>query len=164
VTGVEGEEGDGDEGVPHASSLSRNVAIRAGALDDSPMRTLERRRRRTNLITQALTYQLSACCEDGKMQAMVVADEDGLPLASSGDRQACDEVAASMVHIGARAPGFCGTLLRLGQCWDVEMTQVVVDGSPLLVCAIGGSAEQRRRQLARGAKGALRILASTGTA
>jgi hypothetical protein len=92
------------------------------------------------------------------MQAMVVADEDGLPLASSGDRQACDEIAASMVHIGARTPAFRGTLLRLGQCWDVEMTQVVVDGSPLVVCAIGGSAEQRRRQLARGAQGALRIL------
>jgi hypothetical protein len=151
-------EDDGEQGVPHASSLCRFLAIRAGDLDDSPMRTIERRRHRTNLITQALTYQLSACCEDGKMQAMVIADEDGLPLASSGDRQACDEVAASMVHVGARTPSFRGTLLGLGQCWDVEMTQVFVHGSPLVVCAIGGSAEQRRRQLARGAQGTLRIL------
>ena len=122
------------------------------------MPTLERRRRRTDLITQALTYQLLACCEDGKMQAMVVADADGLPLATSGDRQACDEVAASMVHIGAKAPAFRGTLLGGGQRWDVEMTRILVDGSPLVVCAVGGSAEQRRRQLARGAQGAMRIL------
>lgn len=122
------------------------------------MRTIERRRRRTDLITQALTYQLLACCEDGKMQAMVVADEDGLPLAASGDRHTCDEIAASMVHIGARTPSFGGTLLRAGHRWDVEMTQVVVDGSPLVVCAIGGTAEQRRRQVARGAQGTLRIL------
>lgn len=122
------------------------------------MRTIERRRRRTDLITQALTYQLLACCEDGKMQAMVVADADGLPLASSGDRHACDEVAASMVHIGARTPAFRGTLLGSGQRWDVDMTRILVDGSPLLVCAVGGSAEQRQRQLARGAQGTLRIL------
>jgi hypothetical protein len=122
------------------------------------MRTNERRRRRTDLITQALTYQLLSCCEDGAMQAMVLADADGLPLASSGDRQACDEVAASMVHIAARAPAFRGTLLGAGQRWDVEMARIVVDGAPLVVCAVGGSAEQRARQVARGARGSLRIL------
>jgi len=122
------------------------------------MRTIERRRRRADLITQALTYQLLACCEDGEMQAMVIADADGLPLASSGDRHACDEVAASMVHIGARTPAFTGTLLGNGQRWDVEMTKILVDGNPLVVCAVGGSAEQRRRQVARGARGTLRIL------
>jgi hypothetical protein len=122
------------------------------------MRTIERRRRRADLITQALTYQLLSCCEDGNMQAMVIADEDGLPLAATGDRRACDELAARMVHVGARTPAFRGTLLGNGQRWDVDMTQIVVDGSPLVVCAVGGSAEQRRRQVARGARGALRIL------
>lgn len=122
------------------------------------MRSIERRKRRTDLITQALTYQLLACCEDGEMQAMVVADEDGLPLAASGDRHTCEEVAASVAYIGARTPSFGGTLLGAGQRWEVELTQVLVDGSPLVVCAIGGTAEQRRRQLARGAQGALRIL------
>jgi len=122
------------------------------------MRTIERRRRRTDLITQALTYQLLACCEDGDMQAMVVSDADGLPLASSGDRHACDEIAASMVHIGARTPGFRGSLYSAGKHWDIEMTRVQVDGSRLVVCAVGGTPEQRRRQVARGAQGTLRIL------
>jgi len=120
--------------------------------------TTERRHRRADLITQALTYQLLACCEDGQMHAMVVVDADGLPLASSGDRDACDEVAATMGHVGARTNAFNGTLLRSGQRWDVQMAKVMVDGSPLLVCAVGGSAEQRQRQIARGAQGALRIL------
>jgi hypothetical protein len=120
--------------------------------------TFERRRRRAELLTQALTYQLLACCEEGGMHAMVVADEDGLPLASSGDRHACDEVAATMVHVGARTSAFRGTLLRSGRSWDVEMTKVFVDGSPLLVYAVGGSAEQRARQITRGAEGTLRIL------
>jgi hypothetical protein len=122
------------------------------------MRTTERRRRRTDLYTQALRYQLAACCEDGAIHAMVVADEDGLPLASSGDTHACEEVAASMVHVGARTPTFTGTLLGDGQRWDVQMVRVQVDGSDLLVCAVGGSPEQRQRQVARGAQGTLRIL------
>ncbi len=122
------------------------------------MRTIERRRRRADLVTQALRYQLAACCEDGAIHAMVVADEDGLALASSGDAQACDEVAASMVHVGARTPAFSGTLLGNGQRWDVDMQKVRVDHSDLLVCAVGGSAEQRRRQIVRGAEGTLRIL------
>jgi len=123
-----------------------------------PTPSIERRRRRAATITQALTYQLLACCEDGGMHAMVVADEDGLPLASSGDRQACDEVAATMVRVGSRTPAFSGTLLGTAQRWDVDMAKVMVDGSPLLVWAVGGSADQRRRQIARGAQGTLRIL------
>ena len=123
------------------------------------MRT-ERRRRRTEMVTQALTWQLEACCQDGKIQAMVVADGDGLPLASSGDTYACDEVAARMVLVGPRIREFNGTLLGGGHRWDVQMTKVDVDGSELLVCAVGGSAAERKRQIARGAAGAVRILAT----
>jgi hypothetical protein len=123
------------------------------------MRT-ERRRRRANTTTQALRYQLDACCETGRIDCMVVADGDGLPLASSGDTYACDEVAARMVLVGPRIKEFNGTLLGQGQRWDVQMVKVEVDGSELLVCAVGGTAEARRRQITRGAEGALRILAA----
>jgi hypothetical protein len=120
----------------------------------------ERRRRRATTVTEALKYQLAACCEDGRIQAMVVADGDGLPLASSGDTYACDEVAARMVLVGPRIQSFDGTLLGPGHRWDVQMIKVQVDGSDLLVCAVGGSAEARKRQITRGADGALRILAT----
>lgn len=122
------------------------------------MPTNERRRRRSELITEALTYQLLACCEDGRMAAMVVADEDGLPLAASGDGATCDEVAASLALVAARTNQFAGTLYRGDRHWDVEMTKVSIDGTALVVCAVGGSPEQRWRQLARGAQGTRRIL------
>jgi hypothetical protein len=120
----------------------------------------ERRRHRATSITLALTYQLDACCKDGSIQAMVVADGDGLQLAASGDAYACDEVAARMVLAAPRIRSFDGTLLGGGQRWDVQMTKVSVDGSELLVCAVGGSPAQRKRQIARGAAGAMRILAA----
>jgi hypothetical protein len=124
------------------------------------MRTLERRRRRGATITQALHFQLAACCEDGQIDAMVVADESGVPLASSGDAQACDEVAARMVLVGTRIREFNGVLLGPGSRWDVQMKKIDFQGTDLLVCAVGGTAEARQRQIARGAEGAARILAA----
>ena len=90
---------------------------------------------------------------------MVVADGDGLPLASSGDTYACDEVAARMVVAGRRIQEFNGVLLGPAQRWDVQMKKIELEGTELLVCAVGGTAEARGRQLARGAEGAARILA-----
>jgi len=121
---------------------------------------MERRHRRAQSVTLALSYQLDQCCKDGSIQAMVVADGDGLPLAAAGDSFACDEVAARMVLVGSRICEFNGTLLGGGVRWDVQMKKVMVDGSELLVCAVGGSAEQRKKQIARGAEGAVRILAA----
>jgi hypothetical protein len=122
------------------------------------MQTIERRRQRTHLVSQALRYQLEACCEEGDIHAMVVADRDGLALASSGDVAECEELAARMVHVGARTHEFRGTLLDAGRRWDVQMRKIQVDDVDLLVCAIGGSPEQRERQVQRGATGTLRIL------
>jgi hypothetical protein len=65
-----------------------------------------------------------------------------------------------MVLVGQRIREFDGTLLGDGNQYEVQMTKVAVDGYELLVCAIGGSAAQRKRQIARGAEGALRILAA----
>lgn len=120
----------------------------------------ERRLRRATTVTLALSYQLDDCCRDGSIQAMVVADGDGLPLAAAGDSYACDEVAARMVLVGPRIREFDGTLLGAGTKWDVQMRKVDVDGSELLVCVVGGTAEQRKKQIARGSEGALRILAA----
>jgi hypothetical protein len=91
---------------------------------------------------------------------MVLADGDGLPLASSGDTYACDEVAARMVLVGSRIKEFNGTLLGAGHRWDVQMMKIVVEDTELLMCAVGGTAEARKRQITRGTEGALRILAA----
>ena len=123
------------------------------------MLTIERRRRRADTASKALEYQLQSCCEDGRIEAMVVADGDGLPLASSGDTFACDEVAARMVLVGPRIQEFNGTLLGSGNAWQVQMQKIMVDGAELLVCAVGGTPDARKQQIARGAQGAVRILA-----
>ncbi len=118
----------------------------------------ERRQRRSAYLSQALKFQLAACCTDGDISAMVIADSDGILLASSGDGSACEEVAARMAVLGCRINEFSGTLLGPGEKWDVQMSKLRVEDCDLLVCAVGGSAEQRQRQISRGAEGAQRIL------
>ncbi|HWO26007.1 MAG TPA: hypothetical protein VNO30_45075 [Kofleriaceae bacterium] len=124
------------------------------------MVTQDRRLRRGATVTQSLRFQLAACCEEGHIAAMVVADENGLPLASSGDPYACDEVAARMVLVGPRIREFNGVLFGSGHRWDVQMKKVDCQGAELLVCVVGGTAEARQRQITRGAEGAVRILAA----
>ncbi|MBP9084487.1 MAG: hypothetical protein KBG15_00150 [Kofleriaceae bacterium] len=157
----------------------------------------ERRQNRSAYLAQALKFQLAACCTEGEISAMVIADSDGILLASSGDGSACEEVAARMAVLGCRINEFSGTLLgprnganeptleagprnganeptleagprnganeptlEAGYCekWDVQMSKFRVEDADLLVCAVGGSAEQRQRQISRGAQGARRIL------
>jgi hypothetical protein len=137
----------------------RFFAIAPAVRDDAPM-TNERRSRRSAQTGTALTYQLAACCAEGQIDAMVVADDNGLPLASSGDEVACDEIAARMAVVGSKIDDFSGTLLGEGIHWQVQMTKVEVEGTELLVCAVGGTAEARRRQILRGAAGTRRILAA----
>ena len=119
----------------------------------------DRRHRRADTVSLALSYQLDACCKDGAIDAMVVADRDGLPLAGAGDAYACDEVAARMcVLVGPHVTSFDGTLFGHGAHWQVRMQTLAIDGNEVLVCAVGGTAEARKRQIARGAAGAARIL------
>ncbi len=118
----------------------------------------DRRHARSANPTSALALQLRAARDSGDLQAMVIADVDGVPMASAGDRYVCDEVAGRIVLVGRKIRDFSGTLLDHGRTWDVKMTKVDVDGGEVLVCAVGGSADGRQRSLARSVDGARRIL------
>ncbi|MBK7535465.1 MAG: hypothetical protein IPI49_08870 [Myxococcales bacterium] len=118
----------------------------------------ERRRNRSENSSEALHHQLEACCHDGAIEAMVIADDEGLTLASCGDPYACDEIAARTAVAGRRVAEFAGTLLGHAQAWDVQMKRIAVGGAELLVCAVGGSELMRQRQIERSAAGASRIL------
>lgn len=118
----------------------------------------DRRSDRSSNPTAALGLQLRACQQSGALQAMVVTDLDGVPMATAGDPYVCEEVAGRVVLVGRKIRDFSGTLLDHGRHWDVKMTKVDVDGGEVLVCAVGGSALGREQQLARSADGTRRIL------
>jgi hypothetical protein len=100
----------------------------------------ERRRRRGDTLGDALRFQLAACVEDEGLEAMALADDQGLCLASWGEGTDCELMAARapMASAGTRR-------LRLGSAL-------------LFLCAAGGDAQTRRRSLDRSELGVTRIL------
>ncbi len=119
------------------------------------MSTTDRRTFRSPYTALALRHQLDACRRDGGMEAMVIADVDGLPLACSGDRDTCDELAARLA-LNARGVTPPGAPVAHGE----DLVSFAVAGHSLLLGAAGGTAGERRLQLSRGLEGARRILAA----
>jgi hypothetical protein len=119
-----------------------------------------RRRRTTTEPSLALHYQLTACCDTGEVVAMAMADDDGVPLAMAGEVGACRDVAGKMIAVAPRIREVECTVLGAGKtAWDVSMKKVTTDTGDVVVCAIGGSAEGRRRQIQRTTDGVQRIFA-----
>lgn len=90
---------------------------------------------------------------------MAMADDDGVPLALAGELSACRDVAGKMSAVAARIAELECTVLGAGARWDVSMKKVATPGGAIVVCAVGGSAEARRKQIQRTSAGAQRIFA-----
>ncbi len=90
---------------------------------------------------------------------MAMADDDGVPLAMAGELGACRDVAGKMIAVAPRIREVECTVLGDGARWDVSMKKVRTSSGEIVVCAVGGSAEARQRQIQRTTAGAQRIFA-----
>lgn len=124
------------------------------------MSSSDRRYRRSADILEALRLQLDSCRRAADLEGMVLSDEDGLTLAATGNREACDEIAARLPIIGQRVGEFEGVLLSAENGWRVRMLRFQVGQSRFYLAAVGNGNTRRERELGRGVGGALRILAA----
>jgi len=91
---------------------------------------------------------------------MAMADDDGVPLAMAGELGACRDVAGKMISVAPRIREVECTVIGAGDtAWDVSMKKIGTPGGDVVVCAIGGSAEARHRQIQRTTVSAQRIFA-----
>jgi hypothetical protein len=118
----------------------------------------ERRRRRSDDPQVALAYQLETCHQQGGLEAMVLADEDGFCIAASGDPDTCAEIAARLGMMGHKTEQFNGVLLGPDRRWDIDMRRFDIDGADLFMCAVGGPARAATDCVGRSIDGAVRIL------
>lgn len=123
------------------------------------MDSFDRRRQRSLEPTLAFQYQLAACCADGGVAAMAVADDDGVPLAQAGALDVCRDVLAKVAAVAPRIRAIEWTVLGGGQPWEVSMRKFETDAGDLVICAIGGTATDRQRAVDRAAAGVARITA-----
>ena len=118
----------------------------------------ERRIRRSNNTTRALSYQLEAARRAAGLEGMVIADDEGTMLAASGDLRSCDEVAARLAIVGRKVPEFHGVMFSDDASYSVSMKRFLIEDNELYMCAIGGHLAPRHSQMARSINGAHRIL------
>jgi hypothetical protein len=125
--------------------------------------TPERRRQRSQDPLVALHYQLAHARSEGKLEAIVVADDSGVVVAGAGAWAACEELAAYapiLIQGGWREPGLgpASRVLEVGDQVDVQ--PVGVGGQTVLLCARGSKRSATAEAMKQAAAGVARILAA----
>lgn len=96
----------------------------------------ERRRRRSEDRQLALRYQLESAQNRGGLEALALADADGLILASVGESEVCEELGAFAPLVARSALGMrLPPMLRGG---DVAVRSVSTYGQKLYLACVGG--------------------------
>jgi hypothetical protein len=120
----------------------------------------DRRRKRSNDPLVALHYQLAHARNEGRLDAIVVADGSGVVVAGAGAWAVCEELAAYAPLLAQGVwtePGAVGGTSRVAELRaQVDVQPVDVEGQTVLICARGG--EMRATAVDRAAPGVARIL------
>jgi hypothetical protein len=121
----------------------------------------DRRRKRSQDPLVALHYHLAQARHEGKLDAIVVADDAGVVVAGAGAWAVCEELAAYApllaqgvwIEPGAASPSSSRVAeLRT----EVDVQPVDVEGQTVLLCARGGWL--RAMAMEKAAEGVARIL------
>jgi hypothetical protein len=121
------------------------------------MQRTERRTSRSPNVTEALRLQLRRSATLSGARSMVLADDDGLVLASSRPDPAADEVAAVARFLGTSGTHE-GPLPCAAGPEHVSVHRFGRGRARLYLCALGGRAEVRAVEIHRAIRGIERIL------
>ncbi len=119
----------------------------------------DRRRKRSEDPLVALHYQLAHARTEGRLEALVVADDAGVVVAGAGSWAVCEELAAyaPLLAQGIWSEPGNGRTSRVAQLrTEVDVQPVDVGGQTVLLCARGGIL--RSSAMERAASGVARIL------
>jgi hypothetical protein len=119
----------------------------------------DRRQKRSDDPLVALHYQLADARREGRLDAIVVADDSGVVVAGAGAWAACEELAAYaplLAHGVWNEPGLEPTSRVAELRANVDVLPVDIAGQLVLLCARGGW--RRATAMERAAEGIVRIL------
>jgi hypothetical protein len=123
------------------------------------MRKNERRCLRSDDTRTALAYQLAFSAVESGMDALVLADDQGLLVASSPSTRRPEEIAAYGPLV--LEPELLQPDCELAQRDDVSVQCFEHDGARLFLVGLGGVVAHRSMALMRAMRGVSRILRST---
>jgi hypothetical protein len=119
----------------------------------------DRRRRRSEDPLGALHYQLTQARHEGRLEAIVVADDAGVVMAGAGSWAVCEELAAYAPLLAQGVwtePGSTSESRVAELRTEVDVQSVEIEGQQVLLCARGG--RMRAAAMDRAAEGIVRIL------
>jgi hypothetical protein len=119
----------------------------------------DRRRRRSEDPLVALHYQLTQARHEGRLEAIVIADDAGVVVAGAGAWPVCEELAAYAPLLAQGVwtePGLAGESRVAELRTEVDVQSVDIDGQHVLLCARGG--RMRTTAMDKAAEGVARIL------
>ena len=123
------------------------------------LRKNERRCLRSGDTRTALTYQLAFSAVESGMDALVLADDHGLLVASSPSTRRPEEIAAYGPLV--LEPELLQPDCELAQRDDVSVQCFEHEGSRLFLVGLGGLVSHRALALTRAMRGVCRILCHT---
>lgn len=119
----------------------------------------DRRRKRSEDPLVALHYQLAHARSEGRLEAIVVADDAGVVVAGAGSWATCEELAAYAPLLAQgvwNEPGATRASRMSELRTEVDVQPVDIGGQTVLLCARGGML--RSMAMERAAVGVARIL------
>jgi hypothetical protein len=120
----------------------------------------ERRSRRSRQPQTALLYQLEHAMDQGRLEALVLADGDGLMLAHAGDYATCREAAAVAPLLARSSLSMQLPLVDASfRTGDLTVRPLEVHGQLLVLASLGGGSA-RGAVLDHVRRGVERILTS----
>lgn len=117
----------------------------------------ERRRRRSEVLQEALTLQLDASAKRSGVDYMVLADHQGLIIARSRDVGEAEEVAAYGPFLADRKPWSGRLPCEIGPR-DASITPFRVGDQSVYLCAVGTQSKRVGGELLQAQCGVRRIL------
>jgi hypothetical protein len=118
----------------------------------------ERRTLRSEEIHEALGLQLAACARRAALSSIILAEDQGLPVASTGDPSEAEEVAALAPLLLNGGASWHGSVQTEDGIKPVTICPVSTEIGRLFLCAVGGSGKRVDMELMRGGLGVCRIL------
>lgn len=118
----------------------------------------ERRQKRSYNTHKALGLQLASCAARARLSALVLAEDQGLPVASTGKHEEAEEIAAMAPSLARDSKCWHGSIQTDEGIKPVTVCPVRTELGRLFLCAVGGHGDSVDTELIRGGNGVRRIL------
>jgi hypothetical protein len=118
----------------------------------------DKRRNRSDNIHEALGLQLAACAARAQLSALILAEDQGLPVASTGNADEAEEAAALAPSLARNSGCWHGSVQTVEGLKSVTICPVPTADGRLYLCAVADLGASVDTELIRGGNGIRRIL------